>query len=40
MQIYDVALTKDQINAVENAGQGNHNDTSTCQANLTLFSRG
>ena len=40
MQIYDVALTEDQINAVENAGQGNHNDTLTCKANLTFFSRG
>ena len=35
MLIYDVALTQEQINAVENAGQGNHNDTLTCRANLT-----
>ena len=27
MQIYDIALTQEQINAVENAGQGNHNFT-------------
>ena len=40
MQIYDVALTEEQINAVENAGQGNHNDTLTCRANLTLYGRG
>ena len=39
MQIYDVALTEEQINAVENAGQGNHYDTLTRRANLTLFSR-
>ena len=39
MQIYDVALTKEQINSVENAGQGNHNYPFPCRANLILYSR-
>ena len=39
MQIYDVALTEEQIDAVKNAGQGNHKNSLTRRANLTLLIR-